>query len=214
MGTGISSILSYYPDLRFQYDSYDHKKAVKEHNETTNEWFNTNPDCHGISKELKDKYAVKQIGRIHSITFRKHGSIYKIGNKYPKSYYETQLVVDVKPFLRSLSKLTEPIMVEGYNDGKPFVPIIELNKMRGVATDSYDELFNDGDCFGCKWGGVFSFYFEKQTLSFYDNRVYGVSPLLDMFKMLYRWHFNLELSPEQFVEIDDKQSILNLREEV
>jgi len=40
-----------------------------------------------------------------------------------------------KPLLRPLSQLTQPITVEGYNDGKEFVPVVELLKMKFPHND-------------------------------------------------------------------------------
>jgi len=94
-----------------------------------------------------------------------------------------------KPYLRPLSQLTETIT----HNEETFVPIQRLNDMRGVALphDQYDELYSEENCFGCKWAGVYSFWFDKETLSFYDNTNCGVSPQLEMFQKLHEWHFDL-----------------------
>lgn len=96
---------------------------------------------------------------------------------------------NIKPLLRPLSDLTREIE----HNGDRFVPIIRLNQMRGVAVaqENYDEIFIDGDCHGCKWAGVYSFYFEEQTMSFYCNSKDGISPQLEMFNALHEWHFDL-----------------------
>jgi hypothetical protein len=39
---------------------------------------------------------------------------------------------ELKPIVRPLSDLTKPIVVEGYNDGKEFIPINQLEKLEGV----------------------------------------------------------------------------------
>lgn len=42
----------------------------------------------------------------------------------------------VKPYLRSLSQLTETIIHIGYNDGKPFIPIEELEGVTDYNSNS------------------------------------------------------------------------------
>lgn len=56
----------------------------------------------------------------------------------------------VKPILRRLSQLTEPITVEGYNDGKEFVPMemIQDDLIAGwcIAYDDWVESFKNNPC--------------------------------------------------------------------
>jgi len=51
--------------------------------------------------------------------------------------------------LHDLSDLTKPIKVEGYNDGKEFIPMVELFQM--IYTDELIEMFNNfnGYKLGC-----------------------------------------------------------------
>lgn len=62
---------------------------------------------------LKVEYLITGAKVVHELTFR------NIENAIFRG----------KPLMRSLSKLTEPITVEGYNDGKPFVPMMKLFEM-------------------------------------------------------------------------------------
>ena len=48
----------------------------------------------------------------------------------------------IKPLLRPLSDLTKPITVEGYNDGKEFVPMDELYKLSDY-TEYLDRIQED-----------------------------------------------------------------------
>jgi hypothetical protein len=107
---------------------------------------------------------------------------------------------DLKPILRPLSDLTKEIE----HNGERFVPIIELNRMRGVTVEpsDYKELFDDREAYGCKWGFTYSFYFDKQTMSFYDNQVAGVSPQWDMFQKLIEWHFDVFNLIDQGLAVD------------
>lgn len=96
---------------------------------------------------------------------------------------------EIKPILRPLSDLIKIINI---NDDS-FTPLYYLNRMRGVmlSIEEYDLFEDDGNCLICKYAGVYSFYFELQTMSFYDNGVNGISPQLEMFKKLHEWHFDL-----------------------
>lgn len=92
--------------LKFQYASYNHKEAVKEHNLNCESWLK-NTNCHGISDEIKAKYFVNKIGSIRSIQMRVHGTIFKIGAKYPKTFYASEMGIKAKPILRPLSDLED-----------------------------------------------------------------------------------------------------------
>lgn len=87
-----------------------------------------------------------------------------------------------KPMLIPISE-----MIKGHNN-----LIYQLNCMRGVAVPfyNYDEYFDEGNCIGCKWGGVHSFYFERQTTSFYDNSNAGISPQWLLFLEMAKNHID------------------------
>jgi len=89
-----------------------------------------------------------------------------------------------KPLLRPLSDLAL--------SSSPLT-IVDLNRMRGVAikNSEYDVIVDDGECIICKWAGIYSFYLERQTMSFYDNSTSGISPQFDMFQKLFEYHFDV-----------------------
>lgn len=111
------------------------------------------------------------------------GSIFLIRSTKTRVTADARPIGEFKPLLMPLAQL-----IVGDNNG-----MYQLNCMRGVATpfEKYNEFFDDGECIGCKWGGVFSFYFERQTTSFYDNQQSGISPQYDMFQYLFKNHFDV-----------------------
>ena len=54
----------------------------------------------------------------------------KVGYISVKNHNNTHIgfIDDCKPLLRSLDNLTKPITVKGYNDGKEFVPLDEIQQ--------------------------------------------------------------------------------------
>lgn len=109
-----------------------------------------------------------------------------------------------KPLLHPLSRLTQPIKVEGYNDGKEFVPMLELFKslddsdivdyngqLEEYDMKIYDELnhcisFDDDDdrIEFCCTGHSFWLFIDSD----------GVQNILDqysLFQLLYKWHFDV-----------------------
>lgn len=84
-----------------------------------------------------------------------------------------------KPLLRSLSKLTEPITVDVYNDGKPFVPI-------------------DYPAFKLS---------REHLIELQNNFAHYKSVKFGIIERLLSWHFNVfNLQPDQFVEIEEVEN--------
>ena len=85
---------------KFEYKSYDHKKAVAEF-KTTEAYieYKEPPDCFSMPVDIKDKYTIWKVGKIRSIEFNPDGSFRraKIGNKYSKTFYPSDFGVTVKP---------------------------------------------------------------------------------------------------------------------
>lgn len=116
----------------------------------------------------------------------------------------------VKPHLRPLRKLVEPIVVKGYNDDKEFVPIIELARIEGCSYDyetgsttkhgnTYFILSKHKHCFGYHEDhGFYSYYFDD--ISEYKQES-DIKNQLQLWELLHRWHFNLYFEQGEFVEI-------------
>jgi hypothetical protein len=96
---------------------------------------------------------------------------------------------EIKPYFRLLSDLTKEIE----HNGEKFIPLYELNKMRGVTTELSNYVFEvvEDNWFQCTWSDNTEFSFEKNTMSFYDITSSGISPQLEMFQKLFEWHFDV-----------------------
>lgn len=86
---------------------------------------------------------------------------------------------DFKPILRPLSDLTKPITVEGYNDGKEFVPMEELQKlypasMKEIRMIDYEQQ-----------SGQWMMNTNR------DGEV-AINVMRRIDRMLYRWHFDID----------------------
>ena len=81
-----------------------------------------------------------------------------------------------KLHLHSLDKLTEPIRVEGYNDGKEFVPIIEIEENHYQHFEEMQYILEDE-----RWLNQCSHLFVK---------------------LLYQWHFAIGIDKEDYIEIE------------
>jgi len=79
-----------------------------------------------------------------------------------------------KPILHPLSDLTKPIKVEGYNDGKEFVPMEEL----------FGEVWKRNDLFPCppKLFDMRNFIKGKTSLGILEYRIV---------EGLFKWHFDV-----------------------
>ena len=75
--------------------------------------------------------------------------------------------------LRPMSDLTKPIKVEGYNEGKEFVPILEFGDFE---EDKEYALFSD-----------LSIYFKTDK----GNWVSHSKLSLEDVQLLYQWHFDI-----------------------
>lgn len=115
---------------------------------------------------------------------------------------ETQTVClaqDAIPIIRPMSELTERCIQANYNDGKPFVPIIELAKMYFPLADDWS--VEDGIC-SC---GSFEHFVFKDGVFQHWNDYDGcecedcmgeckiphqpVKNQLKLFQKLLQWHF-------------------------
>ncbi|MGJ7024959.1 hypothetical protein [Petrimonas sulfuriphila] len=104
---------------------------------------------------------------------------------------------DFIPIVRPLSNLTKEIVQADYNDGKPFIPIVELAKMSWDKQDSPEFLFQS-----LKDNTVFIAFVDKQNVFGYDsnsNSFFGaksgesvsVVNQLQLFQQLLKFHFDL-----------------------
>ncbi|MGL4335547.1 MAG: hypothetical protein ACRCST_01545 [Turicibacter sp.] len=105
-----------------------------------------------------------------------------------KSGAYTSVGKSIKPILSPTSALTKPIQIANYNNGEPFVPIVELEKQGWVIN------FNKRSRY------PFDMYIGVDGICSSDpldwsNRV---------IEKLNQWHINYRLSPDQFIEVTDE----------
>jgi len=121
-----------------------------------------------------------------------------------------------RPILNPMSNLIKPILVEGYNDDKEFTPIEELFRLayKSIFNHRFDDLFIRTDKFnnhlalqakeivnGKKW--IYGFTVELPNhflLTLNGDRL--TIPNFDLYKMLYRWHFDTERLIEDGLAVD------------
>lgn len=120
---------------------------------------------------------------------------------------------EYRPVLRPMNDLDTEITEKGYNDGKPFVPIIELAKTSWKGVEPY--INEDGRCVFTYAGLYFYFSWVKsglyfRTLSPYDRSQF-VRPAhtffqSDLFDLLHAWHFDYR----GLIEKGDAVNVLDL----
>lgn len=100
-----------------------------------------------------------------------------------------------KPIIRPLSDLTKPIVQADYNDGKPFVPIVELAKIAYPKAIKQIRLLDDGVCVidtSCNY--VFVYVDEDDSFNctyLPEDRNCYVKNQFQLFQQMIRWHFDL-----------------------
>ncbi len=102
---------------------------------------------------------------------------------------------DRKPILRPLFDLTKPIIVEGYNDGKEFVPLLRLAAL-ATLSDSVNWIINDNKDAQHKKEKGYLFYVSNGNCDLvlkksnewkdFDN----ISNKLVIYNLLFRWCFD------------------------
>lgn len=106
---------------------------------------------------------------------------------------------DAKPILRPLTDLTKPITQKGYNNGEPFVPIVELAK---IIYPNHEWRLSGGSLpFAIVGNGYMTFEYDSGYNVFLCNN----SAYLDQLKCFLKiisWHFNLMDEGEEFVDVN------------
>lgn len=100
---------------------------------------------------------------------------------------------EISPVLRPMSDLCEEITEQGYNEGKPFVPIVTMAKVAYNGVGDWGHPIYSGEVYQCSCNGIF-YGFEPADGSFIvcDQTGFPVfSPKQrDLFDLLHRLHFD------------------------
>ncbi len=116
---------------------------------------------------------------------------------------------DVFPILHPLSDLTKPITVEGYNEGKEFVPIVEIaeilyQKISWTGKLQLCSITKDRVMFD-SYEDINIFRYDEKEQEFYvsfDEEEYPPERQLTIFELLYTWHFDVRHLISQNLAID------------
>jgi hypothetical protein len=99
-----------------------------------------------------------------------------------------------KPIIRPISDLTKEITQANYNDGNPFIPIVELAKIHFMDI-SWTGNFNideNGKVQFDSYESFCSFWFDERMKTFCfecSDFTYEVPRPLELFQLLWYWHF-------------------------
>jgi hypothetical protein len=95
-------------------------------------------------------------------------------------------------FLRPLSDLTKPIKVDGYNEGKEFIPLVELAKNSDdiVSEYSLEIIKSVPNCI--EIGDGYILQYLGHSFMCFDEEDAQYSPInnVHLFDLLNQWHFD------------------------
>mgnify|MGYP000560931739 CR=1 FL=1 len=136
------------------------------------------------------------------IGYHHQGAICKIDMAFAAKYGVA--LCNYRPVLRHMRDLSMEITEKGYNDGKPFVPIIKLVEA-ATGLQGAKLIGNKGTIQGeySVWKYEYSLYWDlsRKTFGFYSNvenehnveiegGVYMIWNQTSVLDLLHRWHFD------------------------
>lgn len=133
------------------------------------------------------------IVELDSISKRGYVAFDGIPGFYPVEHF--------KPILHPFSDITKPITVEGYNEGKEFVPIIALAQLNGAYEDEHDvkrlytKVTNSYELFYNTASHI-----DDCVLSIQDGFIDTLN--YEIVLQLYEWHFDIHGLIEYGLAID------------
>ena len=100
------------------------------------------------------------------------------------------------PIIRPLDSLTKECVQSDYNDGKPFIPIVELAKMCDVRVKCFRDFKVETEHFayGCKSKDNLFWYnsngaFQYSVVTNTKEHILAIRNQLELFQQLLKWHF-------------------------
>lgn len=112
------------------------------------------------------------------------------------AYMQYDYLDDIMPVLRPMSDLYVEITERGYNDGKLFIPIVELANLLGAPEVYQWELHSDGRCAFSPEAMEYFRWLEVEksflhSLSYrHDYLGYDICNQHEMYDLLHRLHFD------------------------
>ena len=110
----------------------------------------------------------------------------------------------IKPYLFPTSALTNPIQIASYNNGEPFVPVVEITteaNKREESSEYYSFIYEVRDNWIHLSRGSYDDY-ERIPIWDIENKCSNAPNWI--IERLNQWHINYRLSPEQFIEVTDE----------
>lgn len=86
-----------------------------------------------VQDEDQDIWTIRQLGNVDPCRDGDVGLVSDDGH-----YEQYTYIDDIAPVLRPMSDLYKEITDKDYNDGKPFVPLVELARVKFPCFDNYD----------------------------------------------------------------------------
>ena len=117
------------------------------------------------------------------------------------------------PIVRPLSDLVKECVQADYNDGEPFVPIVELAKIAsGISFKNYElsDIFEITTVFGCIKNFIFGinknldFYLKTSGLKELRETNIMISNQFRLLQQLISWHFDLTTEECEKVYVTDE----------
>lgn len=108
-----------------------------------------------------------------------------------------------KPILFSTSALKNPIQIASYNNGEPFVPVVEITteaNKREESSEYYSFIYEVRDNWIHLSRGSYDDY-ERIPIWDIENKCSNAPNWI--IELLNQWHINFRLNPNQFIEVTD-----------
>lgn len=111
---------------------------------------------------------------------------------YKKRYEIAMPLQDVVPIIRPFSDLYKECVQSDYNDGKPFIPIVELAMIASENKSAPWVITKDMTCvYNDRYKDEFRLYdgFFHVISDNYRNSFTYIPPQFELFQQLIKWHF-------------------------
>ena len=151
-----------------------------------------------MAASLPSGLKCKKIGSERVLTLREVSipvdiSKYAVCCSFQEDYSLPILAEEIVPIIRPFSDLTKECVQADYNDGSPFIPIVELAKIAYPKADKYVRINKAGKCIVDTYENyefTYSNYDNSFTCTYMlENRSCHVSNQLQLFQLLIKWHF-------------------------
>lgn len=123
--------------------------------------------------------------------------------KYNGSRQKTSVSNPI-PYLFPTSALTKPIQLANYNNGEPFVPVVEITteaNKREESSEYYSFIYEVRDNWIHLSRGSYDDY-ERIPIWDIENKCSNAPNWI--IELLNQWHINFRLNHDQFIEVTEE----------